>query len=193
MPPAYAQVQATEVVEEAPPPQPEPQAAKPAEPKPPGWQPIVGARLDGGYALRRVFDIPMTGADIGGAIGAQPAEHGAFWGTLRGFIGSTEAGLHVWQLHFGAEGEAVIDRFRIGGGLGLMWLGIARITADQTIKTWGPEVSAHVRFDLIQTQAIAIYARAAISLAYEFYDSAKFWGPMFGGGVDFDLVRHRPQ
>jgi hypothetical protein len=188
----YAQVEPSPVAEEKPA-EATPAPAKPAEPEKPGWKTVIGARLDGGFALRRLYDIPMQGADIGGAIGAQPIEHGAFWGTVRAFVGSTEAGLRVVDIHVGAEGEAVIDRFRIGGGIGIMWLGVSRVTSDQSIKSWGPDFRAHARFDLIQAEAFAIYARVAISFAHELYDSANFWGPTFGGGIDFDLVRHRPR
>jgi hypothetical protein len=156
------------------------------------WATIVGARFDGGYAIRRLFDIPIRGADIGGAIGGQPLEHGAFWGTLRVMIGSTESGLSFWDVHVGGEGEAVFDRFRIGGGLGFYLLGIARATKDQTIRTWGPEVRAFVRFDVIQADGFALFVRGAIQAGMEFYDSATIWGPTVGAGVDFDLKGKRP-
>jgi len=91
------------------------------------------------------------------------------------------------------EPEAVFDRFRIGGGVGLFWMGIGRVTADQTIVSWGPEVRAHARFDLVQASGFAIYVRAAISAGHEFYDSANIWGPTAGAGVDFDLKGTRPE
>ena len=156
------------------------------------WASIIGARFDGGYAIRNLFDISIRGADIGAAIGGQPMEHGAFWGGARVMIGSTESGLSFWDVHLGAEGEAVFDRFRIGGGLGFFLLGIARATKDQTIRTWGPEIRAHVRFDLIQADGFALFVRAAIQAGYEFYDSATVWGPTIGAGADFDLRGKRP-
>jgi hypothetical protein len=156
------------------------------------WATVVGARFDGGYAIRNLFDIPIRGADIGGAIGGQPLEHGAFWGTLRVMIGSTESGLSFWDVHVGGEGEAVFDRFRIGGGLGFYLLGIARATKDQTIRTWGPEVRAFVRFDVIQADGFALFVRGALQAGMEFYDSATIWGPTVGAGVDFDLKGKRP-
>lgn len=165
-------------------------AAPPASAK---WPTIVGARFDGGYALRKLFDIPITGADIGGAIGAQPLEHGAFWGVVRVLVGSTEAGLKFYDVHFGAEGEAVFDRVRVGGGVGGFVLGISRVTFDQTINTWGPDVRAHLRVDAIQADGFALFVRAALSGAFEFYDSATIWGPTVGAGVDFDIKGKRPE
>ena len=169
-------------------------ADEPATPSPPAkWPTVVGARFDGGYAFRKLFDIPITGADIGGAIGAQPLEHGAFWGVVRVLVGSTEAGLKFYDVHFGAEGEAVFDRIRVGGGVGGFVLGVSRVTFDQTINTWGPEVRAHLRVDAIQADGFAIFVRAALSGAFEFYDSAAIWGPTVGAGVDFDLKGKRPE
>lgn len=156
------------------------------------WATVIGARFDGGYAIRNLFDIPIRGADIGAAVGGQPLEHGAFWGGARVMIGSTESGLSFWDVHVGAEGEAVFDRFRIGGGVGFFLLGIARATASQTIRTWGPEIRAHARFDVLQSDGFALFVRAAIQAGYEFYDSASIWGPTIGAGVDFDLRGKRP-
>lgn len=171
---------------------PAPAAAAASDGKEKKWATIIGARFDGGYAIRSLFDIPIRGADIGGAIGGQPLEHGAFWAVTRVMIGSTESGLSFWDVHIGAEAEAVSGRFRIGGGLGGFVLGIARVTADQTIRSWGPEVRAHVRFDAIQADGFALFVRAAIQAAYEVYDNASVWGPTVGAGVDFDLHGTRP-
>jgi hypothetical protein len=199
---AFAQVetQPQEETPAAPPPTviqanptPPPAQPAPAQPNDPNkWATVVGARFDGGYAIRNLFDIPIRGADIGGAIGGQPLEHGAFWGVARVMIGSTESGLSFWDVHLGAEGEVVFDRFRLGGGLGLYLLGIARVTASQTIRTWGPEVRAHVRFDAIQADGFALFVRAAIQAGVEFYDDASIWGPTIGAGIDFDLKGKRP-
>lgn len=201
---ASAQVEPSPTAEESPPPAPpatvivanptpNPTPAPSPDDKEKKWATIVGGRLDAGYAIRNLFDIPIRGADIGGAIGGQPLEHGAFWGTLRVMVGSTEAGLSFYDVHIGAEGEAVFDRFRIGGGLGLFVLGLSRATRSETINTWGPEVRAFARFDAIQSDGFAIFVRAAIQGAYEFYDSATIWGPTIGAGVDFDLKGKRPE
>jgi hypothetical protein len=200
---ASAQVEPGARTEESPSPAPPPMiiVANPAPAPAPApapddkekkWATIVGARFDGGYALRSLFDIPIRGADIGGAIGAQPLEHGAFWGVLRVMVGSTEGGLSFWDVHVGGEGEAVFDRFRIGVGLGGYILGVARATKSDTIRTWGPEIRAHVRFDAIQSDGFALFFRAAFQAGLEFYDDAKIWGPTVGAGVDFDLKGKRP-
>jgi hypothetical protein len=199
---ASAQVEPGAPTEESPPPAPPPMiiGANPAPAPAPAapednekkWATIVGARFDGGYAIRSLFDIPIRGADIGGAIGGQPLEHGAFWGVLRVMVGSTEGGLSFWDVHVGGEGEAVFDRFRIGGGLGGYILGVARAPKSDTIRTWGPEIRAHVRFDAIQSDGFALFFRAAFQAGPEFYDDAKIWGPTIGAGVDFDLKGKRP-
>ena len=196
---AAAQVDAPTTPAEASPPPPPPTPAPTPDPPSPQpangekkWASIVGARLDGAYALRKLYDISIKGADIGGAIGAQPLEHGAFWGTVRVMIGSTESGLSFWDVHVGAEGEGVIDRFRFGGGIGGYMLGISRVTANQTIRTWGPEIRAFVRVDVVQSDGFALFVRGAVQAGFEFYDSATIWGPSIGAGVDFDLKGKRP-
>lgn len=183
-PPAVAQPSS----QPAPAPSPAPQEANGEK----RWATIIGGRLDGGYALRKLYDISIKGADIGGALGAQPLEHGAFWGTVRVMIGSTESGLSFWDVHVGAEGEGVVDRLRFGGGIGGYMLGISRVTADQTIRTWGPEIRGFVRVDAVQSDGFALFVRAAIQAGLEFYDSATIWGPTIGAGVDFDLKGKRP-
>ena len=71
-------------------------------------------------------------------------------------------------------------------------LGISRVTADQTIRTWGPEVRAFVRVDVVQSDGFALFVRGAVQAGFEFYDSATIWGPSIGAGVDFDLKGKRP-
>jgi hypothetical protein len=174
-----------------PPPPPAPAEDKPAvapAQEKPKWQTPIGLRLDGGWSPRKLLAIPVSGADIGAAFGAQPSEHAAFWGSSRVFIGSTENGLKVFSVRFGGDIEAVIDRFRIGGGLNLFVVGVGRAVRNETIYSWGPAVHAATRFDVIQSEGFAIFARAGIDAGLEIYNSSIFWGPSLGGGVDFDLA-----
>lgn len=155
------------------------------------WDTPVGFRVDGGYSPRRLLTIPLAGADLGLAFGAQPMEHAAFWGASRLFLGSTENGLHVFSVRVGAEGEAVFDRFRIGGGLSGFVVGVGRAVRNDTIYSWGPALNAAARFDVIQSDSFALFARAAIDGGLDVYQGSIFWGPSIGAGIDLDLAGKR--
>jgi hypothetical protein len=128
---------------------------------------------------------------MGLAIGAQPTRHAAFWGSTRLLLGSTENGLNVMSFRFGGEAEAVIDRFRIGGGAHIFILGVSRATREDTIYSWGPAIFAAARFDLLQSDSFAIFARAAVDAGVELYNGHAFYGPTLGAGVDFDIGGNR--
>ena len=158
----------------------------PTKPKPP-----VSLRVDGAYAPRKLFSIPVTGADVGIAGGMQPSERGALWGTMRGFLGTTENGLRVWSVRVGGEGELVFDRLRIGAGIGLFVLGVRRAVRDETILSWGPEARATARFDFVRETDFALFVHGALGAGYEVYDGSLFWGPTVGAGVAIDVAgRH---
>ncbi len=161
-----------------------PQVKKPAS--------IVGLRVDGAYAQRKLVSLPVTGADMGLAIGAQPTRSFAVWGASRLFLGSTANGLDVFSFRLGADMEGVLfDRLRIGGGVHFFVVGVDRAARDETILSWGPSGSLTARVDLIQSEGYAIFARAALDGGYEVYDGSAFWGPALGAGVDFDLAGNR--
>lgn len=192
-----AQVE-TNVVEETPPEPPPPTvvvAAQPAAerpPAPPKPSAPVSLRFDGGYAPRKLFTIPVTGADVGLGVGAQPSEHAAFWGSTRVLIAGTENGLEVWDLRFLGEGEYVaFDRLRLGGGVGLFVLGVGRAARSETIVSWGPVAQGMARFDVVREDQFGIFVRAAISGGYDVYDSSAFWGPTIGGGFELDIAGTR--
>ena len=154
--------------------------------------PPVGLRIDGGYSPRKLVSLPVVGADMGLAFGAQPKREVAFWGASRLFLGSTQNGLDVFSFRIGGEVEGVLlDRLRLGGGMHGFVVGVGRAVRDQTILSWGPAASATARIDLIQSDGFAIFARAAVDAGYEIYNGTIFWGPTLGGGVDFDIGGQR--
>lgn len=163
-----------------------PVVAKPPKPSPP-----VSLRFDGGYAPRKLFSIPVTGADFGFGLAVQPGEHAAVGGSLRGFVGGTENGLRVWDIRALGEAEAIaLDRLHLGGGLGLFVLGVERAARNETIRSWGPQLQAHARFDIVRDD-YAIFLRGALSGGYDIYDSSYFWGPSIGAGFELDVAGKR--
>lgn len=190
-----AQVE-TNVVDEPPPAQDAPLAAEVApadrKPVPPKPMPPVSLRLDGAYAPRKLFTIPVIGADVGLGVGAQPSEHAAFWGSTRVLIAGTENGLRVWDVRVLGEGEYVaFDRLRVGGGAGFFVLGVGRAARDETILSWGPVAEAMARFDVVREDDYGIFLRAALTGGYDVYDSSAFWGPSVGAGFELDVAGKR--
>jgi hypothetical protein len=169
------------------PPEDHPVAPQPARPKAP-----VSVRVDGGWAPRKLFTIPVTGADFGFGTVAQPVEHAAFGGSLRGFVGHTENGLRVWDVRALGEAEVIaLERLHLGAGVGVFILGVARAARDETIRSWGPEGQLTARFDVVRDDNYAIFVRGALSGGYDVYDSSAFWGPSIGAGFELDVAGTR--
>lgn len=164
----------------------------PVAPRPPKPMPPVGLRLDGGYARRTLFDIPIGGADVGLAVGAQPSAWGAYWGSVRLLLGSSENGLSVFSVRLGPDADLVWRRLRLGTGASLFVVGVGRAVRDETILSWGPAVHAAARFDVAQADGFALFVRGAIEGGYEVQGDSLFWGPTFGAGGDFDIAGTRP-
>jgi hypothetical protein len=179
-------VKIEEVPAETPPPPAPPPAEQPKAPPPTKSIP-VSLRADGGYGIRSLEKLEVTGADVGLAIGAQPAQHFAVYGALRGFFGSTEGGLDVKALRVTIDMDIVIDRFRIGFDPGMFWVGVDRVTKDQTIVGWGPKLGISARLDVFRTDPFAFFVRAAADAGATFADGSMFGGVVLGGGIDFDI------
>lgn len=154
---------------------------------------VVGLRMDGAWAPRKLFDMPLHGGDAGLALGFQTSRHFAVWIAPRLFLGSTENGLSTWAFRIGIEPEFVFDRFRFGFGVGNGWIGVHRAARDETITTGLVEARAFVRFDLVQSEDFALFLKANLDGAAGFNDDATFWGPSLGAGVDFDLGGRRAE
>jgi hypothetical protein len=161
----------------------------PRSPKPP---PPVSLRFDGAYAPRKLFSLPVSGADFGGGVFVQPSDHTAVGGSVRGFVGGTENGLRVWDIRGLGEAEAIaFDRLHLGGGIGVFVLGVERAARDETIRSWGPQLQAHARLDVVRADDFALFVRGAVSGGYDLYDSSMFWGPSLGAGFDLDIAGQR--
>jgi len=175
----------------------QPEAPPPAQPAPPPpddkVHPPASVRFDGAYAPRKLFSLPVTGADFGVALGVQPKEAFAFWGSARGFIGSTENGLHTFDARMLFELDLLPhERVRIGLGLGGFVLGVTRAARDETIRTWGPLFEASLRVDVVRADSYGIFIRAAETIGYDLYDSSAWIGPSIGAGVELDFAGSRP-
>lgn len=187
-----AQVETTFADEQAPAHPAEVVVAAERPPAPPKPSPPVSLRFDGAYAPRKLFTIPVTGADVGFGVGAQPDEHAAFWGSTRVLLAGTENGLKVWDVRALGEGEYVaFDRLRLGAGVGVFVLGVGRAARNETIVSWGPVAEGMLRFDVVREDDYGIFVRAALTGGYDVYDSSAFWGPSVGAGFELDVAGKR--
>ncbi|HEY8074595.1 MAG TPA: hypothetical protein VIF62_10800 [Labilithrix sp.] len=171
------------------PPLPAPTADEPPSPPAPKPKTPVGLRLDGGYATRRLFDLGVSGADLGLAVGPQPNEHLAAWAAPRLFLGSTDNGLSVWSLRVDGELEYVVDRLRLGGGVGAFVIGVHRAARDETLLSYGPEARITARFDIVKNEDLAFFLRGALDCGGDLLAGSLFWGPSIGAGMQFELVK----
>lgn len=150
-------------------------------------------RGDGSWAYRKLFSLPTTGGDLGLAFGTLPSRSVAIWAAPRFFVGSTENGLSVWSFRPSAEVEFVVDRFRVGAGLGLLVLGVHRAVRSETILSWGVEGRAAARFDVAKTTDFALFIRGGVDAGVEIYDGSAFAGPSLGAGLELFAWGSRPQ
>lgn len=148
---------------------------------------VIGLRVDGGYSLRKLVALPLTGGDVGVALGARPEPNVALWGTTRMFIGSTEHGLSVYTWRLGGDFDYILDRVRVGLGLNLFVVGVGRAVRDDTIVSWGPALHGGARVDVVQAEGFTLFLRADIDAGWEVRNGSIYWGPTLGAGVDFDI------
>jgi len=167
--------------------------AKPPPLKPRRPPKPLALRFDGAYAPRRLFKLGVTGADLGLALGVQTAQHTAWWATSRLSLGSTENGLSVWSSRTGAEVEAVLDPIRIGIGASFFFMGVDRAARDQTLMSYGVEVRAFGRVDIVRDDDYALFLRAGIDAGAEARGESMFWGPALGLGVELGVRGKRPE
>jgi len=182
-----AQALAQEDPIEAPPPQQPAQEEAPPPPKKPSNP--LGFRFDGGYGTRELYKLGVTGADLGLGIGPQIGDSAAVWATPRLYIGSTENGLSLWSGRVGAEAEWVLGRFRLGAGLGLFLIGVHRAVRSETLLSYGFDFRAATRFDVVKSDDLAFFIRAALDGSAEIRGGGVFWGPTIGVGVQIDSAK----
>lgn len=157
------------------------------------WRTPVGLRLDGAYSHRRLLELPVTGADMGLALGAQPSRGFAVWWAGRFFLGSTENGLDVYTARLGVDFDFVVDHLRFGIGPNLFLVGVSRAARDDTISSWGPAAHGGLRLDFVRTKGYAMFVRADADAGWDVYGDSIYWGGALGAGVDFDLSGSRAE
>ncbi len=173
-PQSFEEPRVTEAVPEPASPQPTPAASSRRTP-PRAYDPFQ-LKVTGGAMYHRIFTLPFYGADVGLAIGGQPGEHGAFYGTLNVFRGRTEYGLTTTMVRAGAAGEGVFDRFRAGAGIEVLYLGFKRVGRGSNIDTPAVGVYGMLSLDVVKVDGSAVFAGARLDLDVTWQGSLA-WGP----------------
>ena len=78
-------------------------------------------RLDGGFATRSLFDVPIRGGLVEASVGLERRRLGIY-GSVGGLFGSTENGLGVRAVRPAVDAELILDRFRLGAGAGVLFV-----------------------------------------------------------------------
>jgi hypothetical protein len=151
-------------------------AAPPARRSPSNAYDPFQMKLTGGAMYHRIFTLPFYGADVGLALGGQPSEHGAFYGTLNVFRGRTEYGLTTTMVRGGAAGEGVFDRFRAGGGIEVLYLGFKRVGRGSNIDAPALGLYGSLSLDLVKIDGSAIFLGARFDADMTWQGSFA-WGP----------------
>jgi hypothetical protein len=151
----------------------------------------VDVQLDAGFAYHHIFDIPIYGADFSAGIGRKTAES-AWRITLGGFVGETDVGYHLDEIHFGATLEARPLRWlRLGADMHMLYITESPPSGATPSgpSGWalGPGVRPYVAFDF------APEAPASPSLTFGFEATLlggsesgyALWGPSVSLGVHF--------
>jgi hypothetical protein len=158
--------------------QPYPPYAAPPEPPPDPAHPRgFSFKAWAGPAYRRIYDVPITGADFGMAFGAQKG----FYGELGFMLGRTNENLFVWQLRPQATGELRLGRVHLGLGLGFTVIGVTRATTGSSIAGAGLASTAFATVDLITDGLHAMYLGGKMTFDWlpggRDDSDAFLWGP----------------
>lgn len=167
---------------------PPPETTTPPPPQNPHLRRMNLFRLEGGFAPRYLFELPVMGGEIGGGFAFERRwiVHAV---SMTGTFGSTENGLAVRSGHILYDAEFIpFDRFRIGLGVGLMFVSVDRSARDDALTSIGLSLRASARVDVARPDGFTLFARGSLGcgLAFEGQETC-FWGPSVGLGVDFDL------
>lgn len=124
----------------------------------------VNPSIEGGYALRRLFDLGMNGPEASVGLHIEPARTVAVVTHLSYGAASTEYGLSAHRLGLDVGAEGIFRRVRFGGTLGLGYFDIRRATSGSLDKF-----------------ALAVTVFATVD-AFDVAGATTFIG--LGGGVD---------
>jgi hypothetical protein len=171
---------------------PQPPATAPApvaeaRPRPPPKTTWAVLRFDGGYATRTLHEIPMEGGVAAAGVGIDRKWIGVY-ASLQAMFASTEHGLGARSWRPACELDVILDRVRLGPGLGLLFFSLDRAVRDATLDGRGMTFFAAARVDVLRPSGYTIFARGAMDYTFltTGVDTA-MWGPSIGLGVDFDL------
>ena len=167
----------TNVEEVAPLPGPAPLAAvapalesepRPAAPASSQSSAALRASVSSGASYNLLFaSLPLVVGQAVGSIGATLGRRGAFATGSVFFVvacarGETEEGRRVVQVEALAASEAILGRFRFGGGIGYRRLELRRATSARSPAGGGPGIAIFASYDVLRVAAFALYLQLQV-------------------------------
>jgi hypothetical protein len=124
------------------------------------FAPRLEITVAGAGMLRSIFSVPMYmgGGELG--VGGRVGKHAALRLAFDYEIGQSRHGLTTNVAEGVGVCEGVWDRFRFGGGTGLLRFSLTRATTGDTLAHFGVAARLVTSFDFVQTDAVAIYVGA---------------------------------
>jgi hypothetical protein len=142
-------------------------------------------KVAAGGSFRRLYTIPIGAADLSLAFGSQ-TRSGGWYGGAGLLLGSTEHGLDVTQLRFGASWEAPIDRLHLGLSIRASITMIDRASNGGTLIADGYGGTFFLSYDVVSKPNYALYAVLEPSAdALNGNDSPVLLGGTLGVGARF--------
>ncbi|APR77321.1 Hypothetical protein A7982_02668 [Minicystis rosea] len=131
-----------------------------------------------GPAYRRVYDIPISAADVGLSFGSQRG----IYGEIGALLGRTDQGLFTWQIRPQATFEWPLGRVRLGFGAGFTMIGIQRATRDSYLVGFGVGATGFASVDLVRSargNALFLAGKMALDVlpGGSTDSTAVLWGP----------------
>lgn len=146
--------------------EPEPEPA----PKPKGSTLVTRAALMGAY--RGIHDLSAFAGGLGVSIGSETPNGGAYF-NAHGMVGSTMAGLRVFDFGATVTGELHTQGLRFGGGGGASYFGVRRATTGAILGSVGPMALICLGYDFGESPGPWVL----LDLEGQLQAAALVWGP----------------
>lgn len=156
---------------------PAPQKGAPWVTLPPPVKSLFSFETWAGFTYRRLYDIPIYGADFGVMAGVLRGDN-AYYGGMAALVGRTQNGLLTYTIKPQFQWEHRFDRVRLGLSVGVPFVAIQRVTSDGTMFDAGFGGSASISVDVLRAHRNALFVGAKMTAEVLFADEAPLiWGP----------------
>jgi hypothetical protein len=119
----------------------------------------AGVLVAGGASYRALFGLPVETGVVGAGVGVESG-HLAVYARGEYERGNVDRGLALHVVRIGGSMEGIVGAFRIGAGLSLSNVSIARATDGTTIDRFGVGIFGITSLDLVRFDDHALYLGA---------------------------------